>query len=182
MEAIAGTFANFRKKSGFPPLAEQAVAEPPDEAGVLFYAMTAALLDERNDRAIHILKLPSRLPIDRQAEHPLRALSLSRQKQLTAARELLELHDLTATYDAPPCLRLCPRRLAEAAARWREPKRQHAAHPRNGGGPVSFMERRAPPRLRPRRDCNSGHGGGRFRDGTSIHGSSGAGGCATPAE
>jgi superfamily II DNA or RNA helicase len=102
MVAIAEDFSNFRKKSGFLPLAEQAIAEHPDDPSVLFYAITAALLDDRNDRALYFSKTLSKLYIEHKAEHLLNALTLMRQNRRKAARELLERHELTTTYDAMP--------------------------------------------------------------------------------
>lgn len=102
VQEIANAFANFRKKSGFLSLAEQAVAKFPDDPNVLIYAATAALLEDRNDRALYFLKMLSRLDIEHKAVHLIEALTLWRQTRRTAARETLEFYDMTTTYDAMP--------------------------------------------------------------------------------
>ena len=55
-ERLLAAFADANLRSGFLPLAEQAIEACPGDAIILILAATAALLDERPERALVFLK------------------------------------------------------------------------------------------------------------------------------
>jgi SNF2 family DNA or RNA helicase len=83
------------RHSGFLPLAEEAVAACPGEGFVLSLAATAALLEQRPDRALVFLKRFSKRYKPRATEHLLTALAFFQKNNRGAARELLTAHKLT---------------------------------------------------------------------------------------
>src|SRR5438477_10956956 len=93
-ERLLAAFADVNLHSGFLPLAEKAVEACPGEAIILMLAATAALLDERPQRALVFLKRFSK-HASAPAEHLLHALALNQINQRVAARALLERNGLT---------------------------------------------------------------------------------------
>jgi superfamily II DNA or RNA helicase len=93
-------FGDQAKTSDFLPLAEEAVRACPGDASVLCLAATAALFDERADRAAVFLKRLAKRFSQNDTDHLLQALILRQQNRLPAARQLLERHDLTTLTDA----------------------------------------------------------------------------------
>src|SRR5438477_751408 len=93
-ERLLAAFADVNLHSGFLPLAEKAVEACPGEAIILMLAATAALLDERPQRALVFLKRFSKRA-SAPAEHLLHALALNQVSKRVAAKALLERHGLT---------------------------------------------------------------------------------------
>ena len=83
------------RHSGFLPLAEEAVAACPGDGFVLSLAATAALLEQRPDRALVFLKRFSKRYKPRATEHLLTAFAFFQKNNRGAARELLTAHKLT---------------------------------------------------------------------------------------
>lgn len=100
VQALYDAFLSVRKRSGFLALAEEAVAAHPDEIRVLCYATTAALLEDRNDRAIAFLKRLEKRGAAGRTLSLLQALALGRQNRLAAARELLTARAMTTMSEA----------------------------------------------------------------------------------
>ena len=80
--------------SGFLPIAEQAIAARPGDPIILLLAATAALLDDRPERALVFLKRFSKRA-SAPAEHLLRAVALHQLNKGFMARALLEQQGLT---------------------------------------------------------------------------------------
>jgi superfamily II DNA or RNA helicase len=100
-DRLLAAFADADVHSGLLPLAEQAVEAYPADAVLLLLAATAALLDERPERALVFLKRFSK-----RAEAPavrlLYALALNQLNKRAAAKALLEEHELTSWPTALP--------------------------------------------------------------------------------
>ena len=94
-ERLLAAFADANLHSGFLPLAEQAIEACPGDAIILMLAATAALLDERPERALVFLKRFSKRA-SAPAEHLLHALALNQLDKRAAARALLESNGLTS--------------------------------------------------------------------------------------
>src|SRR5437879_12527577 len=75
-ERLLWAFGDPSRKSGFLELAEQAVGACPGEASILALAATAALLDQRPDRALAFLKRISKRYSTTPTDHLLQALAL----------------------------------------------------------------------------------------------------------
>jgi superfamily II DNA or RNA helicase len=94
-ERLLAAFADSGRRSGFLPLAETAIAACPGDEIILLLGATAAVLDERPQRALVYLKR-----FFRRAEvadaHLLHALALGQSNKRPAARAILERHRLTA--------------------------------------------------------------------------------------
>ncbi len=95
IDTITDAFGDWSRTSDFLPLAEEAVRACPGDAGILCLAATAALLDERADRAVVFLKRLAKRYTPTGTDHLLQALALRQQNRLAAARQLLERHDMT---------------------------------------------------------------------------------------
>jgi superfamily II DNA or RNA helicase len=93
-EQLLAAFADTKLRSGFLPLAEKAIEACPGDAVILILAATAALLDERPERALVFLKRFSK-HASAPAEHLLHALALNQVNKRIAARALLERNGLT---------------------------------------------------------------------------------------
>ncbi len=98
-ERLLAAFADANLHSGFLPLAEQAIAACPGDAIILVLAATAALLDERPQRALVFLKRFSKRAAA-PAAHLLQALALNQLDKPAAARALLTSHGLTSRWSA----------------------------------------------------------------------------------
>jgi superfamily II DNA or RNA helicase len=93
-ERLLAAFADTNLRSGFLPLAEKAIEACPGDAVSLILAATAALLEERPERALVLLKRFSK-HASAPAEHLLHALALNQVNKRVAARALLERNGLT---------------------------------------------------------------------------------------
>ena len=102
IDTIADAFSQLTQTSAFLPLAEEALRACPGEAAILSLAATAALFDERPDRAAVFLKRLRKRYLPSETDHLLHALILRQQNRLVAARQLLERHDMTSLMDALP--------------------------------------------------------------------------------
>jgi superfamily II DNA or RNA helicase len=98
-ERLLAAFADANRHSGFLPLAEQAVEACPGDAIILMLAATAALLDERPERALVFLKRFSKRA-SAPAGQLLHALALNQLDKRAAARALLESNGLTSRWSA----------------------------------------------------------------------------------
>jgi superfamily II DNA or RNA helicase len=94
-EKLSDAFADPDRTSGFLPLAEDALHAHPGDGGILCFAATAALLDQRPDRALVFLKRFSKRYVLSGTYHLLSALALAQQNKLGAAYRLLEREGLT---------------------------------------------------------------------------------------
>jgi superfamily II DNA or RNA helicase len=94
-ERLLAAFSDANLSSGFLPLAEKAIEACPGDAVILLLAATAALLDERPERALVFLKRFSKRA-SAPAEHLLHALALNQVNKRVAARALLERSDLSS--------------------------------------------------------------------------------------
>jgi superfamily II DNA or RNA helicase len=112
-ERIFGYFDDPKRRSGLLELAEQAVGACPGEPRILVLAATAALLDQRPDRALAFLKRISKRYNTTPTDHLLQALALFQQGKRLMARALLVRHELT---EWPAALQAYPGALAHM--RW----------------------------------------------------------------
>ena len=94
-ERLLAAFTDANLHSGFLPLAEKAIEACPGDAVILMLAATAALLDERPERALVFLKRFSKRA-SAPAEHLLHALALNQVNKRVAAKALLERNGLTS--------------------------------------------------------------------------------------
>jgi superfamily II DNA or RNA helicase len=92
-ERLLAAFADANLHSGFLPLAEKAIEACPGDAVILMLAATAALLDERPERALVFLKRFSKRA-SAPTEHLLHALALNQVNKRVAARALLARNGL----------------------------------------------------------------------------------------
>jgi superfamily II DNA or RNA helicase len=97
---LLAAFADSDRESGFLPQAEQAVRAQPGDGHVLLLAATAALLDQKPDRAQVFLKRFSKRYVALGRYHLLRALALAQGHKLETARSVLEVHGLANRFDA----------------------------------------------------------------------------------
>jgi len=97
---LRDAFAKPEMKSGFLPLAEEALSAFPGDAYILCLAATAALLDRRPERALVFLKRYSKRYVPTASHHLLRALTLAQQTKPGIARAVLERHGLTSSHEA----------------------------------------------------------------------------------
>ena len=93
-QRLLAAFADPDLDSGFLPIAEQAIAARPGDPIILLLAATAALLDDRPERALVFLKRFSKRA-SAPAEHLLRAVALHQLNKGFMARALLEQQGLT---------------------------------------------------------------------------------------
>ena len=98
-ERLHAAFADANLHSGFLPLAERAIEACPGDPVILMLAATAALLDERPERALVFLKRFSKRAVA-PAEHLLHALALKQQNKRDAARAMLGRHGLASRWAA----------------------------------------------------------------------------------
>lgn len=103
-ERLCAAFADTNLHSGFLPLAERAIAACPGDAFILMLAATAALLDERPERALVFLRRFSKRA-SAPALHLLHALALNQLDKRVAARAMLQGNGLT---DWPAVVRAFP--------------------------------------------------------------------------
>src|SRR6266481_7076710 len=94
VERFLRYFDDPKRHSGFLELAESAVGACPGDPSVLTLAATAALLDQRPDRALAFLKRISKRYSATRTDHLLQALALSQQGKRLAARGFLVHHGL----------------------------------------------------------------------------------------
>ena len=94
-ERLLAAFTDENLHSGLLPLAEKAIEACPGDAVILMLAATAALLDERPERALVFLKRFSKRATA-PAEHLLHALALNQVDKRVAAKALLERNHLTS--------------------------------------------------------------------------------------
>src|SRR5258708_31107339 len=104
-ERLFEYFDDPKRHSGFLELAEQAVGDWPGEPSILTLAATAALLDQRPDRALAFLKRISKRYNVTQTDRLLQALALFQEGKRPAARAMLLRHELT---EVPAALRVFP--------------------------------------------------------------------------
>lgn len=88
-DRLLAAFADVNVYSDLLPLAEEAIAARPADAVLLLMATTAALLDERPERALVFLKRLSKRA-QAPAAHLLHALALNQLNKRVAAKTLLE--------------------------------------------------------------------------------------------
>jgi superfamily II DNA or RNA helicase len=105
LERFSRYFDDPKRHSGFLELAEQAVGACPGDPSVLTLAATAALLDQRPDRARLFLKRISKRYSATLTDHLLQALALFQEGKRLTARAQLERHGLT---EWPAALRVFP--------------------------------------------------------------------------
>ncbi len=98
-DRLLAAFADENIRSGFLPLAEEALVACPGDTVLLMLGATAALLDERPERALVFLKRFFKRA-DGSAAHLLQALAFDRLDKRAAAKALLERHGLTEVYAA----------------------------------------------------------------------------------
>jgi superfamily II DNA or RNA helicase len=102
---LVDAIADKTMKSGYLPIAEEAVREYPGKPYILLLAAAAAILDQNPERAHVFLKRFSKRFEPNATHHLLSALAAEQQKQPGVARVILERHGLTtaaAAYDAFP--------------------------------------------------------------------------------
>ena len=100
IETLSEALDDPNRHSGFLAQAESALEACPGNGAILILAATAALLDQRPERALVFLKRFSKRYESRPTQHLLLALALFQSKKTAAARTLLEDHRLTQWYDA----------------------------------------------------------------------------------
>ena len=93
-------FADPDRASGFLPQAEEAVRAHPGDGLILLLAATAALLDQKSERAQIFLKRFSKRFVAIAPYHLLRALVLEEGNNLASARSVLEANGLANGFDA----------------------------------------------------------------------------------
>jgi superfamily II DNA or RNA helicase len=92
---LTEAFADPSRTHGFLELAEKAERACPGDPAILSLAATAALFDGRADKATLYLKRYAKRYIAGKTHHLLSALALAAQKNMMAARALLERHGWT---------------------------------------------------------------------------------------
>ena len=95
VERFSRYFDDPKRHSGFLELAESAVGACPGDPSILTLAATAALLDQRPERALVFLKRISKRYSATPTDHLLQALALFQEGKRLAARGLLVRHELT---------------------------------------------------------------------------------------
>ena len=94
-ETLAKAFADPARTEGFLELAEKAERALPGDPVILCSAAMAALLDGRPDKAVLYLKRYAKRYVGGKTYYLLSALALAAQKNMIAARVLLERHGWT---------------------------------------------------------------------------------------
>lgn len=102
---LSDAFADIDRDGGLLAIAETAVNDCPGDPNVLTFAATAAILDERPERALVFLKRFSKRYTATPTGRLLQALALFQDGKRVAARTLLERHQLT---EWPAALRAFP--------------------------------------------------------------------------
>ena len=105
VERFSRYFDDPKRHSGFLELAESAVGACPGDPSILTLAATAALLDQRPERALVFLKRISKRYSATPTDHLLQALALFQEGKRLAARGLLVRHELT---EWPAALQVFP--------------------------------------------------------------------------
>ena len=100
VERLSRAFDDTSRHNGFLAIAETAVDACPSDPIVLTLAATAALLDERPERALVFLKRISKRYTATPTDRLLQALALFQDGKRVAARMLLERHELTEWHAA----------------------------------------------------------------------------------
>ena len=95
VDRLSEAFADTSRDRGFLALAETAVDACPGDPNVLTLAATAALLDERPERALVFLKRISKRYTATPTDRLLQALAIFLDGKRVAARTLLQRHELT---------------------------------------------------------------------------------------
>ncbi len=99
-ELLADAVEDRRQTAELGRLSDDALRAHPGDAVILCFAATAALIDERPERALIFLKRFSKRYVPGDTYHLLRALALAQKNNLAAARSVLERHSLGSSYDA----------------------------------------------------------------------------------
>jgi superfamily II DNA or RNA helicase len=99
-EILCAAIDDPDRKSGFLPLAEEAVRARPGDGDILLLAATAALLDQNCERAQIFLKRFSKRYVAVKSYHLLRALALAQEGKFVLARSVFEAHELDDPVDA----------------------------------------------------------------------------------
>jgi superfamily II DNA or RNA helicase len=105
VERFSRYFDDPKRCSGFLELAESAVGACPGDPSILTLAATAALLDQRPERALVFLKRISKRYSTTPTDHLLQALALFQEGKPLAAWRLLVRHELT---EWPAALQVFP--------------------------------------------------------------------------
>ncbi|EJW09402.1 DNA helicase [Rhodovulum sp. PH10] len=105
IERIYAVFDDPDRTSGGLEVAEAAVEACPTDPRVLRLAATAAVLDQRPNRALAFLKRASKRWLTTETDHLLQAFALFQSGKRVAARDLLERHGLT---EWPEAIRVFP--------------------------------------------------------------------------
>jgi len=100
VKRLSRAFDDASRHNGFLAIAETAVDACPSDPIVLTLAATAALLDERPERALVFLKRISKRYTATPTDRLLQALALFQDGKRVAARMLLERHELTEWHAA----------------------------------------------------------------------------------
>src|SRR6516162_1987990 len=99
-QVLIAAFADPDRASGFLPQAEEAVRAHPGDGLILLLAATAALLDQKSERAQIFLKRFSKRFVAIAPYYLLRALVLQEGNNLASARSVLEANGLANGFDA----------------------------------------------------------------------------------
>ena len=105
VERFSRYFDDPKRNSGFLELADSAVGACPGDPSILTLAATAALLDQRPERALVFLKRISKRYSATPTDHLLQALALFQEGKRLAARGLLVRHELA---EWPAALQVFP--------------------------------------------------------------------------
>ncbi len=116
-EMLAEAFEHRGQTSGLLELAEEALRAHPTDALILRMAATAALFDERPDRALIYLKRYSKRYVPNDTNHLLHALALAQQHKLGAAHAILERHGLASRVRA---MRALPDDWSQSERLWQQ--------------------------------------------------------------
>jgi len=100
VEILAAAFEDREGNSGLIALAEQALRVHPGDALILCYAATAALLEERSDRALIFLKRYYKRYVANETYYLLYAVALAQQNKLAPARTILQRYELDSPWAA----------------------------------------------------------------------------------
>jgi hypothetical protein len=100
IDTLSEALNDPNRHSGFLSKAEAALAACPGNGAILTLAATAALLDQRPEKAFVFLKRFSKRYQSTPTHHLLLALAFFQSKNTAAARSLLEEYDLAQWYDA----------------------------------------------------------------------------------
>ncbi len=100
VEILAAAFEDWEGTSGLIALAEQALRAHPGDGLILCFAATAALLEDRPDRALIFLKRYYKRYLADETYYLLHALALAQQNKLAPARAILRRYELDSLWAA----------------------------------------------------------------------------------